>query len=359
MKIKIFENIDDTQLRKSWTNLQCIADSYPQMYYEWVAPWVRMRFNNRKLNVITLIENNEIICIAPFCIEKKAGLNILNSIPIHYGDRYEFICKNSKNDFKIYKYIINYLINSKSYDVVQINQVQYDSELFRQLKKYNLKNKIFSTCPITDYTGFDYKDLLMQLKVKVRSDYNRRQRRLSELGEIIFEINKSKNFYLENQEIFRSIYEDRWQDSASSLKDDNFYNCREESFTSCLDKGNAMIVTLKLDSDIIGYRFGFIHKKIYYDWKICFSKKFSKFGVGSIITGKLIEFLDKEGIKIINHGPGNYSYKRDWSPQKQFINNYIFLSYNNRLFSYFYVNFQLKYKQIIKSYIQKIKKQIQ
>ena len=70
--IKIYNDINDTELKTAWVKLQHETEVFPQMFFEWIEPWVRLRFGNRKLYIITVVENGNIIGIAPFCIERKS-----------------------------------------------------------------------------------------------------------------------------------------------------------------------------------------------------------------------------------------------------------------------------------------------
>ena len=42
-KIKIFDNIHDAELKAAWLKLEQDNDIFPQMYYEWIEPWVRLK----------------------------------------------------------------------------------------------------------------------------------------------------------------------------------------------------------------------------------------------------------------------------------------------------------------------------
>lgn len=355
-KIKIFDNIHDAELKAAWIKLEQDNDIFPQMYYEWIEPWVSLRFGSRKLHIITVRLKDQIIAIAPFCIERKFGIKVLTSIPIHYGDKYEFIFSSNSNVNELLKVVFTYIKKSKDYHAVKINQITENSSLFYFLKKSDFDEKLLTICPFSDFSNTSFDEYLMELNRKVRSDFRRRQKRLNEIGTLTFETHSSSEYYKENQDTFREIYEKRWGDIDKNLPGDVFYKCREESYVYCLDNNKALIVVLKLDDRIIGYRLGFISDSCYFDWKICFDKEYSKFGIGSIMTGRLIEKLKEDDINCINHGAGNYSYKRDWAPRKITVKNYMFLMKHNNMLSYIHNKYELKYKQILKDIITKIKK---
>lgn len=349
MKIKIFNNIKDSRLKESWIRLQHDADVFPQMYFEWIEPWCRLRAENKDLHIITVLnDKKEIIAIAPFCEEKKFGYNVLNSIPIHYGDKYDFIICTSSERSLITKAIFSYLEKRSHHGLIKITQVNNSSALYKDLLRTGFTRKKLVDCPVSDFSNQDFDTFLMSLNRKVRSDYRRRQKRLKELGKVNFEVHNSSKFYAENEDKFRQLYERRWEDIDSNMPDDNYYRCRRQSFSSCLEKGKALIVVLKLDEVIIGYRLGFINKNYYHDWKICFDTEFSKMGIGSIMTGLLIQYLKTKDIDFLNHGAGNYSYKNDWTPKHQKETIFAFFKKKQNIFASFHFLFETKYKNKIK-----------
>ena len=357
-KIKVFNDINNEELKTSWIKLQQKNNTFPQMYYEWIEPWVRLSLGKRKLHVITVIKNNTISAIAPFCIDKSFGIKVLTSIPIHYGDKYEIIVSNEFKNKDIYFCIFKEIEKSKKYSAIAISQIESGSELYNYLKSFNYKSKKLINCPTTDFSGLTFDEFLKKLHRNVRSDFRRGKRRIAEIGDLQFEVCKTKDYYLNNEKVFRELYEKRWGEIDKNLPDDNYYNCRRESYTEILDKGNALIVVLKINNEIVGYRLGFLNDKVYHDWKLCFDIEYSKYEISSIMTSELIAYLIENGYNKINYGPGDYSYKRKWSPDKTAIENYIFLKALNKNFASAYLNYELKYKEKIKSFLIKIKVKI-
>lgn len=349
LKIQVFEDINDTELKTAWQKLQHECQAFPQMYYEWIEPWVRLRFNNRKLRIIAVKDSNQIIAIAPFCINRRFGIKILESIPIHYGDRYEFIIDKNHAYYKtILKCIFSEISNSKLYSTIVINQISKGSKTYNQLNNNDFLKKELVKCPVSVIDNTSYNEFLSKLKSKVRSNFRNRLRKLNKLGDLTFEVNSDSNYYLDNQKEFREMYEKRWMDVDRKLPDNIFYKCREESFCAMLDKEIAYNIVLKLNENIIGYRLGFIYDNRYYDWKICYDVDYKKFGLGAIMTAKLIENLIENKIIELNHGAGGYSYKTDWTPQQRYTENFKFVKHTTIFFGKLMVNYEIKYKDMFK-----------
>jgi len=354
-KIKVFNDINNEELKTSWMKLQETTQAFPQMYYEWVEPWVRLRFGNRKLRVVTVTLDETIIAIAPFCIEKKLSVNVLSSIPIHYGDKYEVLVSPDYDYKRIVHFILENIKKEKGFSVVKINQVESESNLFNALKSYDTENAVLINCPLSDFSDLTFDEYFMKLKRNVRSDFRRGKRRIEELGELQFEIHTSEAYYLQHERDFRALYEKRWKDIDEVLPDDDYYNCRRESFLGVLRRNDAIMVVLKIDDKIVGYRLGFLNNKCYYDWKICFDLEFSKYEISSVMTGELIKFLIEKGYNKINYGPGDYSYKRKWCLEAMAMQNHVFFIKKQGIKAKLYINSELKYKDQLKQVVSKLK----
>ena len=354
-QIKIFKNIHDAELKEAWIRLQHENDVFPQMYYEWIEPWVRLRFGKRTLKTVTVIQDDTIIAIAPFCLEKKLFINILSSIPIHYGDKYEILVSSDYDYKSIVHFIFDNIKKEREFSVVKINQVESGSNLYNALKLYDTQNAVLINCPMSNFSRLTFDEYFMKLKRNTRSDFRRGKRRIEELGELKFEIYKTKEYYIKNEKKFRKLYEKRWKDIDKVLPDDDYYNCRRESFLGVLSRNKAIIVVLKIDDMIVGYRLGFLTNKCYYDWKICFDLEYSKYEISSVMTGELIKYLIEKGYNKINYGPGDYSYKRKWCLDDMAIKNHIFFIKKTGIIAKLYINIELKYKNQLKQLVSKLK----
>lgn len=351
-QVKVFDDIENEELKSAWLKLQNIAKVHPQMYLEWLKPWVKLRLGKRRLHIVTVTHNDRIIAIAPFCKEKKLGVNILASIPIHYGDKYEILV-SPDYDYKSIGYIIfGYVRKERGYRIVQFNQVESESNLYNALESYNSVSKLLINCPVSDFTSLTFEEYMMLLNRKVRNEYRRGKRRNEEVGALRFEIHRSKDFYLQHENDFRALYEKRWKNIDKHMPDDDYYNCRRESFVGILDKDKALIVVLKIEDKLVGYRLGFIENRCYYDWKICVDVEYKN--VAYIMTGELIKYLIHEQCDKINHGPGDYSYKKEWCVDGAVIKNHTFFIRKGGVLARLYVMIELKYKDSLKQGLSKL-----
>jgi len=350
--IKIVDDIDNPTLKKGWQDLQESENVFPQMYYQWIAPWWQSNNSGKKLYIITAEDAEQrLVGIAPFCIEKQFGIKVLQSIPTHFGDFYSFIVKD--NNDSIFQALISHANSFKKWSYIKVNLVRNNNTLYERLNSENYKEQQIAKIIEAEISNITYDDYLMALHRKVRGEYRRRLRKLEELGVVEFSISSNFDDYLTFESDFRRIYELRWQDIDNKLPEDKIYQYRKEALQYLSNKDKAVFVLLKLDNELIAYRFGIIHENKYHDYKISFNPKYYKLGLGSIITGLLIKNLIDKNISVLDHGVGDYSYKNDWSPVGEKINVYNFHSYKNNPLAIFYFKFENKYKDMLKKLLKR------
>lgn len=345
--VKIFSDIENPFLKREWEHLQDSEDVFPQMYYQWITPWWKRSNSSKKLYIITVIDNEQkLVAIAPFCIEKRFGINILQSIPVHFGDFYSFIVKD--NNISLINELLTHINSFKKWSYVKVNLVRSNNLLYKKLNAKNFKEQHIENIIEADLSYASYDDYLMTLHRKVRGEYRRRLRKLEGLGDVEFIVSSNFDDYLNFEKDFRRIYELRWKDIDKVLPGDKVYEYRKDALKYLSSVNKAVFVLLKLNSELIAYRFGIIHQNQYHDYKLSFNPEYHKLGLGSIITGLLVKELISKGFGVLDHGVGDYSYKNDWSPIDKKVKVYNFHFYKNNPIAIAYFQFENKYKSKLK-----------
>jgi len=330
--------------------LQDENDTYPQMYYEWIEPWVRLRFDERKLHIVTVKKNNQIIAIAPFCIENIYLLKVLRTIPIHFGDFYYPIVENEREVFDL---LIKYFKSYKKWNIVELKQVNSASKFGKLLidshyPSIKLSDIIYTK---TDYTNFE--TFLKSIPTKQKKEFRRRWKRLNELGEVkLLSINSKKDFLIYESEM-KKLYLNRWGLQENKNITEVFIS-RREAYGNCLDKKVAKGFLLFVGNELAAYRLGFIDENIFTSWKLVYNLKFNKFGIGHMISILIIENLIGLKIKKINNGVGDYTYKLNWFESKVGSSNYSYFLSKNFLTNS-YVFYEKTIKPFLKNILNKLK----
>jgi len=353
--IRIFNSFNDDNLKEAWIKLEIGSNAFPQMYYEWIEPWWKRKGIDNKLHIITVVNNDGIIAIAPFCIRNIFGIRLLETIPKHFGDFFDFISVNDYSSL-CYRRILDYCYTFKNWNLVRLNQINSTTTLFAQLCKAS--NAVFIKSSDLVYTNTIYKDIdqfLNAIPKKQRNEYKRRLKRFKELGNIELKTIQTFNDYNRYESAMKNIYIKRW--GTMSKKNDLVFEYRKESYGKCLDKKKALGFILTLDDVPVAYRLGFLHNDIFVSWKLVYNPEYSKFSLGNLISLMSIEYAIKFRIRAINNGVGDYAYKRDWFNNLIRDSNYsIYIRKKTSLVSLIYIFIQLKLKPLLKKMLYKVRK---
>ena len=343
-QIKIFKNIHDAELKEAWIRLQYENDVFPQMYYEWIEPWVNLRLGKRTLKIVTVTLDNTIIAIAPFCIENTYGLKVLRTLPIHFGDFYYII---GNIDFSIISPIINYLKINKSYHAINLQNINTDSVFYSKL----IESKVFKKKKTSDIVNTSCKNdsienLLTSLSKNQRKSLKRRIKRINELGGLRLDAIHNEKQYDDYENEMKHIFYKRWA-KEQTKETEQVFEYRQKSFTNCLNNKKAQGFVLLLDEKPIAYCLGFYFSDEFRSWKLVYDDEYFSFSPGIIITAEILVYLNKKNIKYYNHGNGFYNYKLEWFESQVLSANYQFL-FSNTILGKCYLAFELKLKDRLK-----------
>jgi len=354
MQIKVYDDINNEELKSSWVRLQMENKIFPQMTYEWIEPWVRLRFLNRILHIVTVIKDNQIIMIAPFCIEKAMGVKILRSIPVHFGDFYTIISHDLSDS--VINLILEHLKSYQAWNVVKVFNVNSNDKVYSVLNKEDLfMKKHLVDINIANFKGLTFDEFLLTRSKNTRGQYRKKLNRLSRKGEVKFEVIKDSKSYCENQEDFIRLYNLRWVNDSRKPLTDDYYQCRTEAISPNIDQGKAIMFKLSIDDNPIAYRLGFLNNNVFYDWKVVHDPEYNYYSPGNLLIGKIIEHISLEGYEQLNFMTGDYGFKKSWVSEEFNTANYAFLSSRKFGLGALYLFYENKLKDKLKRTYELIK----
>lgn len=343
--IKVYRSWNE-ELEKEWRFLQRSTKTHPQSYIDWVKSWSDFRVKGRKKLNILFLETESGKCIAPFVRENIYGFVVLTTIPHHFGDRYDFIALGNKR--KLYEDIFDYLLTYESWNFVHLRNILEKSLLFSVLeeRKFPILEVGKQIVGYIDEESFD--GYVQKLRRKVRSEYRRRWKKLKEQGkvEVIFSTNYED--YLAWESVFIKIQTARSISARRHVVDIDTYNYRRAALEGLHVYGIPLYTVIKLDDRIIAYRIGLLDSDNgYHDFKLSYCPEYGTFGLGGILNAELIRYLIEKGVKSINHGMGDYSYKKNWSTGYDELSSYDVALASSGLRSRLYLAWVTKWKQVL------------
>ncbi len=352
LSIKIFEDFNDEALKKGWQHLQHETNVFPQMYHDWISTWWKHKNNQQALYVISVVnEHNEFLGIAPFAIEKKFGVKILQSIPVHFGDFYELIGL----DAAVIDVIITHTKSFKKWNVVKVFNSNNESNAFNVFLKHGFESKEVVEILSPKFEGLTFDEFLKTISKNSRNQYKKKLRRLEKDGEVDLVIVDTWDTYMENFESTKNIYNARWQQDNRPLLSDDYYMMRNEALQPMFKKKKAIMYLLKYGGEVIAFRLGFLNNNVFYDWKVSHNPKFDYYSPGFLTVGLIIKHLISNNNKAFNFMTGNYQYKRSWTNTDENSINYELLCAKKFSIGQLYMKYRKTYRDQLKTMAKKLK----
>lgn len=333
MKTKVVTTNDEfINLKEGWERLQeCDTDASYYNTYIYNKTWwdIYQNDNKKRLFIICVYNNDELVGIAPFIIETKnkkvIKYNILRFLGI--GDYLNVLLnKKDKNEFTIIKEIFSEIEkNNNMYERVLLTNISHKSMLAAYLlknEKYNKSFKCLEECPIIDFTQIESRDIYIKYFVPAKT--NKYKNKLDkELGYKFKIINGCDDYtYEEITSIHKKeqnyLVSSRGRKERRSLFNDKL----KYDFIKKLYKNNKNVTIFAIEDDknnIISYNFCYFYKGIIHSWNSGYDPDFNNYNLNKVRIYELINYLFQNSFHgIFDFGSGRYSWKFEWA------NNFIF-----------------------------------
>lgn len=326
LTIKIFSDIADPFLKLCWERLELECDAFPQNRYHWCLTWWSHLSQNRTLHAIAAFDTeNKAVAIAPFCIERIFGFNILRSFPIQFGDYYSFIIKPGCEEAS-FAAIFDYLANSHSFNWIRLEQVQRSNPLYAQLTARGFLSKKMTASIIANFEKLSWAQYLSKLHKQFRKNINSRQRKIDNTFRAnLCAITNWSLFELEFNKM-HTIHEQRWIDDYTPHKSTREKQCWFQAIQGQFISNKMVYYTMYFDEILVAYRLGFIHKSVFYAWHTGYDINYRSYHPGVMMMTYMIRHFIENNINSVNFMAGEYDWKMQWSPDHITDIHYFFSS---------------------------------
>ncbi len=317
-----------TAIRKEWNSLLSVSNANSIfLTWEWAFSWWENFSNaNNTLFVLTIIDDNKIVAIAPLVITKKIyfgffsirEINFLGGKTVH-GEYLDFIISPEWESRKVISCIFDYINEHKSqWDIIRLMDIPEKSASIQcaieigKDKHYRLTRRITSICPFIVLPD-SWTALHASLKKSMLKNFKYQTRRLQKKIGATIELYDTQCIDIEI-EVFLKLHESRWSSKGlpGAFIDKNkrlFYHSIANRFSK---KNWLSLWFLKINSKPIAALFGFKYCNKFYYLQSGFDPEWSKYSIGQVLLGKVIENAILEGCQEFDFLRGAESYKYDW-----------------------------------------------
>ncbi|MSM38724.1 MAG: GNAT family N-acetyltransferase [Geobacter sp.] len=344
MKIQAISNIKDlAALKNQWNDLLAASASDSVfLTHEWLYTWWEVFGNEYELFVLTCRNEPEghLVGIFPAYL-KTAGFPIRTRSVRLLGSEHvtsDFLeCIALKGlEEEVYGALFVYLVQkSDLWDLIEITDVPEQSVFAGFLRRQGilpaftqLDNEKF--CPYLPLPS-NWDEFLSGLSSKTRRNVRYYRNNLGRHAIVdIEEVTTLKQLHEVMPDMVR-LHQERKQQvgysgrfSSQSYK--RFHDAICESF---LNVGRLLLVFLKVDGKRVAFYYNFTFQGRVNVYQSGFDIEWSKFSVGALLLGHIIEMSITGGNKYIDFLRGHEQYKYHWTEQERKLMDYV--SYNNSL----------------------------
>lgn len=168
-------------------------------------------------------------------------------------------------------------------------------------------------CPYTDMSKYrDFDEFFSSLKKKLRSDINRRKRRITELGELTYHVHKADEVQAAIQSLLPMLEAHRKR-RPKAYKAPGFH---EALVRYGLPESVVHFSEMKLDGRTISWRLGFLYKNRFYSYMPAFLEEYSGFSPNKVHLSFVMEDCFSRGVECFDHLRGDHRYKEEWPTDK-------------------------------------------
>jgi len=314
------------KLSDQWNAL--LNNHLPQSFFlshDWFSLWLH-HFGNEINPLILLIhEHNRLVAIAPFIVTtSQVYLTKLRTIQL-MGNAYSpvktFVFDNVPENKRqaILSAILSFLFATfRRWDVLQL-QPLVDSDvavhsIMSLLNTNHYKHRIRQLPPSWSLTGINCtgEQYFMNLPKKITHELQRRRRNLEKLGKLSFEIVTGLEQIDQHVDKYYDVYARSWKQ-----KENIGPTFHRDLAKLAAQKGYLRLAFLCLDSFPIATQFRIVSNEACFFLKTAYDTKYRKYSPGLILLAHTIEyFLDIDNVRMIDFGPGNEPYKKNWASQQ-------------------------------------------
>ena len=321
---------DDTkfeELQNSWSVL-AEKSGIPNIFltHEWLWTWWRHLKGNRKLFLVTVYEDAQLVGVAPLMLCKEYGFRRLKFISSQFADFEDFIIASDESKREeIIETILKTIYQTKGWDIFRLQGIKESSPNFPVFKRFASGRRDFRVCIQEHQEGAPFleisqtwEDYSKTLRRKLFTDTKRNTNLLQKEGEIQF--GEAKLGGLEDldrmlDEHFRFHQMRRNSlDTVSVMERKetcDFFRAVARQF---LEKGWLRFHWMSVNRDFASAHFGFFYQKHFFYYLPSFNESFKRFSVGRILLLKFLEESFRARVERFDFMAGEEVYKKNFNP---------------------------------------------
>jgi len=316
-------------LRDEWNELlQASASNCLFLTWEWLFTWWKHFSEDRRLHLVTVRCDGELIAIAPLALRPSRFRRLLPFSALEFlgmgsvgSDYLDIPIRQGKEKIAL-DALAEYLADHKF--VMELSRVNRGtaqaSALASELKQFGWAavDAPVESCPFIDLSGHSWESYLASLGREHRYNVRRRLRNLAKQWRVRFDRVESERQRSEAMRQLTALHYLRWRERGSPgvFNSSALVAFHEELSRLALERGWLRLYVLSLDEEAAAAWYGFHYHGAFYFYQAGFDPRLSRHSVGLVAMGLAIKSAIEEGARVYDFLHGDERYKFLWARQE-------------------------------------------
>lgn len=335
LRIEIVDSLEKfSLLQHSWMDLLDESlDASIFMSWDWQYYWWKYYGKSRPLRLLLVFEeeSNDLVGILPLYINtikffKIFPVRIIKFIGIGGDTSPDYLGPLLKNSYsqEIASALINYILNLKGLDVIELTDMHDNSVFATALSKAcHARNTFFrqGTSANIAYLNLpqSWEEYLNSLHRDRRYTIRNTRRKLEKIYNVEFLVKKDeKNIDLLINRLIK-LHHLRWRGRTNqhAFSSNEYIAFHRDVVHSLAKKDCIRFYCLEIDKEIMAMIYGYKFRSGIYYFQVGFDPKFEKLRLGLVLIGYAIEHSIQEGNNIFDFLKGDHEYKKQWTKEER------------------------------------------
>jgi CelD/BcsL family acetyltransferase involved in cellulose biosynthesis len=323
--LKVTEVSDFESIRSAWDQI-LVENRFGNNVFltvDWLSTWWKHFGGQRKLLLLTVEDDNQVIGIAPLMLSKYklpafGSIRKIEFMGTRHSDYNNFII--SKKERECVRKILDYLDETQDWDWIELKEIpesiNYSKELFADSSlKLEVKERVCNLCPYVSLPK-TFESLKKTFSRNLRQNLNRYLRKIEENHNMDLKRFDEAGFSVkEAMTLFIRLHDLKWKSEGKpgAFSEEAFRNFHMDVAESLAQNGLLGIYFLRLDGEPVATQYNFeYYKKMYY-YLAGFLPEYRDFSVGNLIIMFLLRECIEKGFTEYDMTRGDEPYKMKWT----------------------------------------------
>lgn len=314
-------------LRAEWTAL--LAESEADclfLTWEWLATWWKHLAEGRRLHLLTVRRQGELLGIVPLALRPAQpgrllpfrALEFMGMGPI--GSDYADVIVRPQDEATVLAALTAYLQEHRY--VIEFNRVDATSPRLKALMEkleqggWDTQTTPTDACPFIPLQGHDWKSYLATVSRAHRANVNRRLRKLHETFKgVEFQPVTSEEQRHDSFMVFLRLHQLRWsgKERSNAFTGPGTLAFHTEFSRMALERGWLRLFILRLDGEPAAATYSFRYGSTFYYYQAGYDPKHAEHSVGLATLALALQHAIEDGVSRYDMLHGNQGYKDRWT----------------------------------------------